>query len=61
MTFKTYGYNPIATIKDFNEDQLDKRIEGMQERGYELISKKTRDDHHRGLVHYAKLKRGSFN
>jgi len=57
MTFRTYGYNPIATIKDYDEEQLDKRIEGMKERGYELLSKQSRNNYYSGVVHYAKLKK----
>jgi len=53
----SYGYTPIATIKDYNEDSLDKRIEDMEKRGYELIGKASRDDYYRGLIHYAKMKK----
>ena len=53
----SYGYTPIATIKDWNEESLDKRIGEMKERGYELIGKTSRDDYYRGLVHYAKMKK----
>ena len=46
---------PYATIKDNDKTKLEQRIEEMKQRGYELVSRKSRNGY-TGVVHYAKLK-----
>jgi len=53
-----YGYQPYTTIKDFDNDSLQKRIRSMEDRGYELIAQRKSTNGYE-VVHYAKLKAGN--
>lgn len=45
-----------TTINDSSREGLDKRIEAMKERGYELDSEIVPQDSRFGIKYYAKLK-----
>jgi len=52
-----FGYQPITTIKDYDKNKLQKRIDDMKKRGYELLSQAKRSNGY-DIVYYAKLKDG---
>lgn len=48
--------NTHATIKDESKEKLEKRIEQMEDRGYELEGEIVPQSGYNGIIHYAKLK-----